>query len=95
MKDSQTQRRHFLKIGCVALATIPVMLVSGRAGAATNAGMRSALKYQDKPQGDKDCASCMHFVPGTSANGPGTCKIIPGDTEISPKGYCIGWAKKA
>lgn len=25
----------------------------------------------------------------------GGCKVIPGDTEISPTGYCTAWAKKA
>ena len=95
MKENKILRRQFLKIGSAALAIIPVMVMSGRADAASNASMRTALKYQDKPEGEKNCANCMHFVPGASAKDPGTCKIIPGDTEISPRGYCMGWAKKA
>ena len=95
MKENQIPRRRFLKFGGAALAIIPVMVVSGRADAATNAAMRTSFKYQSKPQGDKSCANCIQFVPGASAKGLGGCKIIQGDTEISPQGYCIAWAKKA
>ena len=95
MTKNKTSRRQFLKIGGAALAMIPVMVVSGRGDAATNAALRTSLKYQSRPEGDKSCAKCMHFVPGASAKGMGSCKIIPGDTEISPQGYCVAWAKKA
>jgi hypothetical protein len=94
MKNSQSPRREFLKIGAAALAMIPVMVVSGRANAAVNAPVRAQFKYQNKPEGDKDCAGCLQFVPGPKPKGPGGCKIIPGDTEISPQGYCIAWVKK-
>jgi hypothetical protein len=95
MKRDQMPRRQFLKFGGAALAMIPAMVASGRADAASNAAMRSSLKYQGKPEGDKSCANCMQFVPGASAKDLGACRIIPGDTEISPQGYCIAWAKKA
>jgi hypothetical protein len=91
---AQESRRNFLKIGGSALALIPVLAVSGRASAATNAGLRAALKYQDKPNGDKECSGCMQFVPGKTPKDKGGCKIMPGDTEISPTGYCTAWAKK-
>ena len=94
MKENQTRRRQFLKIGAAAVAMISVMVVSGRADAATNAALRTALKYQTKPEGDKSCANCMQFVPGASTKAQGGCKIIPGDTEISPQGYCAAWTKK-
>ena len=95
MTQPTTPRRQFLKIGAAALAMIPVVAFSDRAFAATNAAMRGALKYLDKPLGDKSCATCMQFVPGKTATAPGGCKIMPGDTEISPTGYCAGWVKKA
>lgn len=95
MSQTSTPRRQFLKIGGAALAMIPVMVVCGRADAATNAAMRSSLKYQDKPLADKSCANCLQFVAGKTAKDLGTCKIMPGDTEISPQGYCLGWTKKA
>lgn len=88
-------RRQFVKIGGVAMVAIPILAATGTASAATNAQMRASLKYQDKPNGDKDCAGCMQFVPGKSATAPGGCKLMPGDTEISPKGWCMAWVAKA
>ena len=93
MKSSQTQRRQFLKLSSATLALVPVIAFSGRAAAATNASVRAALKYQDKPEGEKHCATCMQFVPGKTAKDKGGCKVLPGDTEISPQGYCTAWAK--
>ncbi len=95
MKIPDNQRRRFLKFGGVALTLIPALTVSRTALAAKNTGMRTALKYQDKPNGDKRCTTCMHFVPGKTATDLGGCKLMPGDTEISPNGYCVAWAKKA
>lgn len=91
---TQESRRNFLKIGGSALALIPVLAISTRASAATNAAMRTALKYQEKPNGDKACSGCMQFVPGKTPTALGGCKIMPGDTEIHPNGYCTAWAKK-
>jgi hypothetical protein len=76
-------RRDLLKLGGIALAMIPVVAL-----AAKNEPMRASMKYKDSPEGDKECSTCMQFVP---SNG---CKLFPGDTEISPKGYCVAWAKK-
>jgi len=94
MKTSPLARRQFLKIGGAALAMIPVMAVSNHAAAATNAALRASLKYQDKPLAEKSCSSCSQFVPGASATAKGGCKIMAGDTEISPQGYCVAWVKK-
>jgi High potential iron-sulfur protein len=94
MKEAQTLRRRFLGMGAAALALIPVLVVSGRADAATNAAVRTSLKYQGKPEGDKSCANCMQFVAGKTPKDLGGCKVILGDTEISPQGYCIAWVKK-
>lgn len=94
MKSSQTQRRRFLRLSSAAIAMIPVIAFSDRAAAATNANMRASLKYQDKPNGEKHCATCMQFVPGNTERDKGGCKIMPGDTGISPQGYCTAWAKK-
>ena len=95
MEKNEMLRRRFLKAG-TALAMIPVAIAaSGGAVAATNASLRTSLKYQAKPEGDKSCASCAQFVAGATPKDLGTCKIIPGDTEISPQAYCIAWTKKA
>ncbi len=94
-EQDHMQRRRLLRIGAAALAAIPVMIVAGRADAATNVKLRTGLKYQDTPQGERSCANCKQFVPGASTESLGGCVILSGDTEISPHGFCIGWAKKA
>jgi len=77
-------RRKLFKLGGAALAMIPVV-----AYASKNEQMRTSMKYKDSPEGDKSCANCVQFV------APNKCKIFPGDDEVSPKGYCVAWAKKA
>ena len=94
MNDDQFVRRKFLKMGAAALAMIPITIAASRAYAATNAAMRTSFKYQPQPDGDKSCTNCMQFVPGASAKESGGCKVMPGDTEISPQGYCMVWTKK-
>lgn len=89
-KTMNLSRRNALKLGGAALAMIPVVAL-----AAKNDAMRSSMKYKDTPEGDKNCANCLQFVPGKTAADPGGCKIFPGDTEVSPKGYCVAWLKKA
>ncbi|NMG42805.1 hypothetical protein GPA22_03520 [Aromatoleum toluvorans] len=82
-------RRSMLKLGGMSLAMIPIVALAGK-----NDGIRSSMKYKDAPEGDKKCANCNLFVPGASATDPGGCKVFPNDTEISPNGYCMAWAKK-
>lgn len=83
-------RRNMLKLGSIAVVMAPVA-----AFAAKNEPIRKAMKYQDTPLGDKNCANCMQFVPGKTATDLGGCKVFAGDTEVSPKGYCVAWVKKA
>ena len=91
MKDNMNQsRRNMLKLGGIALAMVPVA-----AFAAKNDAMRTSMKYKDSPEGDKNCANCLQWVPGKTPTDLGGCKLFPGDTEVSPKGYCVAWAKKA
>ena len=90
--DAKMQRRQMLKLAGATIAMIPVLSISGKALAATNAQMRTAMKYQDKPNAEKSCSGCMQFVPGKTPKDLGGCKIFPGDTEVSPQGYCAGWA---
>lgn len=82
-------RRSMLKLGGMSLAMIPIVAL-----AAKNDGIRSSMKYKDAPEGDKKCANCNLFVPGASPTDLGGCKVFANDTEISPNGYCMAWAKK-
>ena len=84
-------RRQMLGLAGRALAAIPLVAIAPRAGAAVNAAARAQLKYQDHPSGNMSCASCLEFLPGKTPTGPGGCRKIPGDDEISPNGYCTAW----
>jgi hypothetical protein len=94
MTTHHESRRKFLKIGGSAIVLAPMFVAAGNASAATNAALRTSLKYQATPLDGKQCSTCAQFVPGAKPDANGTCKIIPNDTEISPKAYCVGYAKK-
>jgi len=53
---------------------------------------QSAVQYQNKPNGDKQCSKCTFFIPGDTATENGTCKLVVG--TISPSGYCIAYNPK-
>lgn len=68
------------------------MAFAGSAPAAQNLALRRALRYQDAPKGGQRCGGCLHFVAGAVTSGDrGACKIMPGDDEVSPNGWCISW----
>ena len=94
-EQKNSTRRRFIKLTGMALSSLPLIFLPDRSQAATNAGMRAAMKFQDKPNGDKSCSGCMQFIPGKTATALGGCKIFTGDTEIPPTGYCIAWVAKA
>jgi hypothetical protein len=89
--ETNLSRRQLLKLASISLALIPVVSIPRQARAGTNAALRSQLKYQDTPKDDMICATCLEFVSGKSDKDLGGCKVIPGDTEISPNGYCVSW----
>jgi hypothetical protein len=47
------------------------------------------MQYQDSPKNGAECSTCMQFIPGKKPQ----CKIVEGD--ISPKGWCLAYSKKA
>jgi len=53
---------------------------------------QSAVQYQTKPNGDKQCSKCAFFIPGATADATGSCKIVDG--VISPSGYCSAFNAK-
>jgi len=89
--SSDLVRRRWLKTTAVAIACVPLASFAGRAKANTNAAKRAEVKYQAVPVDGKECSSCLEFVPGKGEKDLGGCKLIPGDTEISPNGYCVLW----
>lgn len=84
-------RRKLLKTAGIALALIPIVGISRQAMANTNTAVRAKLKYQNTPKDNMNCSSCLEFVPGKTEKDLGGCKVIPGDDEISPEGYCTSW----
>jgi hypothetical protein len=52
------------------------------------------MKYQNKPNAEKDCAGCMQFAPDKTDADIGGCKLFAGDTEVLPIGCCVEWVAK-
>ncbi len=89
--ERKISRRSLLK-GAVAGMGIGVALAfTGRAVAAK--ATKAAMKYQDKPNGEKKCSKCTFFIAGKTATANGTCQIVEG--SISPQGYCIAYSPKS
>ena len=89
----QNSRRVWLKAATGAAVAAPLVFFSQQSLAAKNDALRTSLKYQDTPSGTKNCAGCMQFVPGKTPKDKGGCKILPGDTEIAPTGFCVAWVE--
>jgi hypothetical protein len=89
--STDLNRRKWIKIACVGLAALPLVLASRQSNASTNLTLRAQFKYKDTPQENMSCVSCLEFIPGKSDKDLGGCKVIPGDDEISPRGYCTRW----
>ncbi len=84
-------RREFLKTAGFALVLVPAVTFSRSAMASVNSKVRAELKYQDMPKNNMNCTTCLEFIPGRTDKDLGKCKVIPGDDEISPNGYCTKW----
>lgn len=84
-------RRKFLKTGSLALILFPLIAVTRQANANTNSIVRAQLQYRNSPKDNMNCSACLEFIPGKTGQYPGKCKVIPGDDEISPNGYCTKW----
>ena len=84
-------RRRVIRIGLLPAVALPLGLLAPPARAQTNPSTRAQLHYQDTPMKDQACLACLEFVPGKSEADRGGCKVIPGDDEIAPTGWCTGW----
>jgi hypothetical protein len=88
----ENSRRSWLKLVSGAAVAVPASMLAKGAWATQNEAMRKSLQYQATPKDGKQCSGCMQFIPGKTAKDPGSCKILPNDTEISPTGYCLAFA---
>ncbi len=80
-------RRDVLRAAALLTGTSLTAAMGDAALAQPKKASKDAMKYQDKPNGDKQCSSCLHFQP------PAGCAVVEG--TVAPQGYCIAWAKKA
>jgi High potential iron-sulfur protein len=80
-------RRTF--VGGMLLLPALAGIVSTTALADGSKTLQSAVQYQTKPNGDKQCSKCTFFLPGQTADADGTCKLVAG--TISPSGYCVAY----
>ncbi|MEP7181306.1 MAG: high potential iron sulfur protein [Betaproteobacteria bacterium] len=82
-------RRCILRAGALfAGASLAAGTIRSGEALAQQKASKESMKYQDKPNGDKQCRGCFQFIPGNN-----TCKVVEG--IVSPQGYCISWAKKS
>jgi High potential iron-sulfur protein len=88
------QRRNWLGLLIAGACGAPLLARAPQARAARNQALRNSLKYQDKPKGTERCRGCAHFIAGKSPTDLGSCRVLPGDTEISSDGYCVAFMKK-
>ncbi len=88
MPESENfSRRSLLRnigIGGTALAALTAASV--RSSLADGKLPKSQAKYQNAPNGDRRCASCVHFA------SPSSCDIVDGD--VSPQGWCQFFGQK-
>ena len=87
-------RRAWLRVVTGAAVAAPLGMFVTKTSAIQNGPGRGALKYQDSPNAGRDCLGCAEFVPGKTPKDRGGCIAIPGDTEISPNGWCVMWEAK-
>lgn len=85
--DRNVSRRSVLKQAVLlAGAGLTASVLPARTAHAQGKASKAAMKYQDKPEGNKKCSDCLQFV------APDSCKVVEG--TINPNGYCLAWVKK-
>lgn len=88
----QALHKLVLTAGTAAALPLVALLDNSPALAAEPSGKASktAVKYQDHPDGASFCANCANFTAGPTSDSPGTCLVVAG--TISPKGWCLAYA---
>lgn len=103
----RSERRKFLRAGPMVLAAVALARTGGAQAAPhldPNDATAKALGYApDAAKADKakfpnwkageTCSGCVQFK-GKPAAAWGPCQIFPGK-EVSGKGWCSAWQKKA
>ena len=86
------------RLACVSRRTVlfaaagAVPLLALMSGSAQAKMAQTAVRYQDSPKDGRQCDGCKLFI------APNACKSVGGKSvggDISPKGWCALWVKKA
>jgi hypothetical protein len=85
VSSTKVSRRSLLLHGAACVTGVATILVASANIAKANPLPKTAVSYQDKPKGDRQCSGCALFV------APNACKNVAG--EISPNGWCMLWRK--
>jgi hypothetical protein len=73
-------RRLLLQRAVGTVGAVAVIAARAEPASATIKISKTAVAYQDHPEGDKQCAKCLQF------QAPDSCKMVDG--PISPQGFC-------
>ena len=79
-KSALFRRRTVLQLAVGAAGTATIFSASPNAARAAPKISKTAVAYQDHPDGDKRCDKCAQF------QAPDTCKMVEG--PVSPQGSC-------
>lgn len=85
-------RRSFVKSAALMAGGVVLAGTNIRPASAQQKLAQAVVKYQNTPNGTKECLNCMQFIPGKTSDATGSCKVVDG--SINPHGYCIAWAAK-
>jgi hypothetical protein len=82
-------RRQFVGTTVGAAAGLAFVATTARAQALD----KSAVQYQEEPQGDQRCDNCLYWIPDDNDDGIGGCQMVKGD--ILPEAWCSIWAPQS
>ncbi len=107
--NAKNERREFLKLGSLAVASIALAVYSGKSAAqgvpvdekdsvAQSLGYKADATKIDKAKFPKyaagqQCANCQLYQ-GKSGNASGACPIFPGKV-VNSEAWCSAYVKKA
>lgn len=73
-------RRLLLQSAVVSIGAVAGIIESRQPANAAPKISKTAVGYQDHPEGDKHCGKCRQFV------APDSCKVVDG--PVSSQGFC-------
>ena len=92
-ESRRTLIRNGITVAAVGAVAATGLLKTRPARAQAAKASQAVAMYQATPHGKDQCDNCIHFIPGKTPTANGTCKVVDG--VISPKGWCVMYARKA